>query len=163
MKKMIYYLTKSIVTLPCLGLLPLFGILAWQSFALSASFRAVVVIILMIGYIGMVFEYFSPSVNRAYLESAESPKKFFWVNFVITMLFTVFLAVFGIFLWALMHQISAWFEGIPFEHQLFDDSSGFVGTYICLCVYFHIAYLLLWECVRKRRLIHQLTKPNVCW
>lgn len=158
----IYYLTKTVVALPCLGLLPVGLCLVWGALSRADFSACAMMLALTVAYIWIVAKYWSPDVNLAFIKSAESHKKFFWVNFSITALFTMALLFIGACLWKLLYPLFVWLGNDGFDMQM-SDKTELLWVYFCANSMFHITYIWLWEYIRKYRWIRRLTIPNVCW
>lgn len=160
--KNIYYLTKTVVTIPCLGLLPVGIYLVWLDFCRGDFSECALMAAFTVVYVWMIIKFVSPNVNPAFIKSAESNKKFFWVNFGITLFFTMILLIFGACLWLLLYPLFIWLGNDGFNLQM-SDTFRTLWVYLCANTIFHFFYLLLWEHVRKYRWVRRLTIPNVCW
>lgn len=151
----IYYFTKALVALPCLGMLPIgiyFMCLNPQNLAIK--------ICLLMAYVWIVFRYASPSINPAFIKSAGSPRRFFWVNCIIAIVFSAVLLIVGMCLWPVLSAFSMWLV----KDQLdITPSNEFLWVYFVANSLFHISYILLWEYIERHRLIRKLTNPNICW
>ncbi|MBR1601258.1 MAG: hypothetical protein IJ677_06740 [Alphaproteobacteria bacterium] len=160
--KKIYYVTKTIATIPCIGLVPI-GVCLMCSALSRLEFGFVALIMgCIIAYIWAIFNFASPVINPAFIKSAESHQKFLWVNVVITAVFSALLLFIGICLWPLLIKIFTWLSDEIFDVKL-SGSAEFLWMYFWANELFHISYLLLWEYVREHRWIRRFTIPNVCW
>lgn len=157
-----YYLTKAVVSLPCMGLAPLGVYATWLGIVRADYGVAVVFAVLTAIYAWFVWHFCSPIVNQAFIKSAESPKRFVMVNTVITLVFTMLIFFAGAGLWPLLHPMFVWL-GSGLLDIVSEPSFEFMWVYFCAFVLFHLVYLGLWEYLRKYRWIRRLTIPNVCW
>ena len=160
--KKIYYFTKTAVTIPCLGWFPIGVFSVYLGFLRSDFGIAALMVGITIAYIWAVYNSASPAITPAFIKSAENHQKFFWVNFVVATVFSVLLIIVGACLWPLLLIVFQWLSNEIFDVKL-SGKAEFLWIYFWANSLFHISYLLLWEYVRKHRLIRRLTIPNVCW
>ena len=160
--KKIYYLTKTIVSLPCMGLLPVGIYLAWSGFASSDFGVASLIVALTAAYVLFVWIFSSPAVTPAFIKSAASPERFLAVNAFITFAFTLLIFLAGACLWPLLSLLFTWLGKSLLEFEM-SEQFEFLWAYLCAYILFKLVYLRLWEFLRKYRWIRRLTLPNVCW
>ena len=160
--KKVYYVTKAIVSLPCMGLIPI-GVW-WIGTAISGAdyTTGLLITLLAAAYIWVVWKFCSPTVNPAFVKSAESPKVFVKVNVFITLMFTVMIVFAGACLWPLLQSIFVWLSDDMLNLEM-SEQYKFVWVYLCANTLFQLVYLQLWEYLRKYRWIRRLTLPHVCW
>lgn len=157
-----YYLTKSIVSIPCMGLLPLGVYAIYLSVARADYGVGVLFAALVAAYVWIVWNLCSPVVNPAFIKSADSPRVFIWVNVVITVAITLVVLLIGTFLWPLWYRFSLWFGNNLLDLQM-GERTEFLWVYLLSNTLFHIVYLRLWEYLRLHRWVRRLTLPNMCW
>lgn len=163
--KTTYYLSKTIATLPCLGLVPL-GIY-FMYLVHSAGLRVdlsmmALILAAMFVYISCMYHFASPRINPIDLQYAESSRKFVVVVSVITVIFSVITFIVGISFWSLLLMLFKWLA----NNLLHTDLSGqaeFFWIYFWASSSFQIVYLILWALADRSFLVRRLTKPNVCW
>ena len=160
--KKVYYVTKAIVSLPCMGLVPI-GVW-WIGAAISRAdyMNGLLITLLVAAYIWVVWKFCSPTVNPAFVKSAESPGRFVVVNAVFSLIFTALIFFAGACLWYLLRLIFAWL-GNEILNLDMSERFEFVWVYFCANSLFQLTYLRLWEYLRKYRWIRRFTIPNVCW
>ena len=160
--KKTYYLTKAIVSLPCMGLVPI-GIWCLITAVSRADYMVGLFFTLLVAvYIGFIWTFCSPSVNPAFIKSAESPKVFVAVNAFITFVFTFLIFFAGACLWPLLQSVFLWLAGGLLDLEM-SEQYEFVWLYFCAYTLFQFVYIRLWEYLRKYRWIRRLTLPHVCW
>lgn len=158
----IYYLTKTIVSIPCMGLLPVGIYLAWLGFERSDFGVASLIVALTAAYVWFIWNFSSPTVTPAYIKSAASPKRFLGVNAFMTFVFTFLIFFAGACLWPLLYLLFTWLSNSLLELEL-SEQFELLWVYLCANMLFQLVYLRLWEFLRKYRWIRHLTLPNVCW
>ena len=158
----VYYLTKTVVSLPCMGLIPL-GVYAMcvalsrADYGIGALFVALAAI-----YVWAVWKFSSPEVNPAFIKSSGNSRVFIGVNTVVTLIFTLVVLLAGACLWPLLYPAFMWLGVNCLDVQM-TDNFEFWWVYLCAYVLFKFGYLLLWEYVRAYRWIRKLTLPDTCW
>lgn len=160
--KNVYYLTKTIVSLPCMGMVPLGFYLVWLGMTREDYGVVVLFIAAIAAYVWFTWNFCSPVVNQAFIKSAESSNKFLTVNTVITAVLTFLILFTGISIWTLLMEFFVWLEMVFWDHRL-SEFGEFLWIYVLANSVFQISYLLCWEYLRRYRWVRRLTVPNVCW
>lgn len=157
-----YYLTKLIVSLPCMGLIPAGLICVCKGIACADYLASFIFALVVIGYIWLIWNFASPAVNPAFIKSAQSPRMFIRVNAVVAMVFVLVVLALGACSWPLLYSTFVWLGNEVMDLRI-SPQREFWWLYFCFNFLFQFVYLLLWESIRKQRWIRRLTIPNVCW